>query len=107
LKFERIIKLNDHFISSGTTHATVEDVLLFTKEFTVEDITSDPLLIQLLKLPDIKTFIKELCEEQDLKVIWTLTESNHSITCYGKDKKAVQDLMDINSSVLKSYFKEC
>jgi hypothetical protein len=75
--------------------AAVNDVQLLTKDFAVEDITLDPLLIQLLKLPDIKKFIKELCEEQDLKVIWTLTESNNSITCYGKDKKAVQDLVDV------------
>ena len=76
-------------------HAAVGDVDIFIKKFAVEDITLDPLFIQLLKLPDIKKFIKESCEEQDLKVIWTLTESNHSITCYGKDKKAVQDFNDV------------
>jgi hypothetical protein len=40
--------------------AAVNDVHLFTKDFAAEDITLDPLLIQLLKLPDIKTLIKEL-----------------------------------------------
>jgi hypothetical protein len=81
--------------------AAVDDVHLFTKDFAVKDITLDPLLIELLKLPDIKTFIKELCEKQDLKVIWILTESNHSITCYCKDKKAVQDFSDVLSHNLE------
>jgi hypothetical protein len=76
-------------------HATVEDVHLFTKDFAVEDITLDALLIQLLKPPDIKTFIKKLCEEQDLKVIWTLSELNNKITCHCKDRKAEQDLYDV------------
>ena len=75
--------------------AAAEDVHSFTKDFAVEDITLDPLLIQLLKLPDIKTFIKELCEEQDLKVIWTLSELNNTITCHCKDRKAVQDFSDV------------
>ena len=88
--------------------AAVNDVQLLTKDFAVEDITLDPLLIQLLKLPDIKMFLKELCEEQDLKVIWILTESNHCITCYCKDKKAVQDLMDVLTQNLdkKTYSKQ-
>ena len=81
--------------SHVNVHATVEDVHLFTKDFAVEDITSDPLLIQLLKLPDIKTFIKKLCEEKGLNVIWTLSELNNRITCHCKDRKAVQDLMDV------------
>ena len=76
-------------------HATVEDVHLFTKDFAVADITLDALLTQLLKLPDIKTFIKKLCEEQDLKVIWTLSELNNKITCHCKDRKAEQDLYDV------------
>ena len=75
--------------------AAVDDVYLFTKDFAVEDITLDPLLIQLLNLPDIKTFIKKLCEEKGLKVIWTLSESNNKITCHCKDRKAVQDLKDV------------
>jgi hypothetical protein len=40
--------------------AAVDDVHLFTKDFAVEDITLDPLFIQLLKLPDIKTFFSRL-----------------------------------------------
>jgi hypothetical protein len=76
-------------------HAAVEDVDIFTKKFAVEDIELDPLLIQLLKLPDIKTFIKKLCEEQDLKVIWTLSELNNRVTCHCKDQKAVQDFSDV------------
>jgi hypothetical protein len=70
-------------------------VHLFTKEFTVEDITVDPLLIQLLKLPDIKTFLKKLCEEQDVKVIWTLSELNNTLICHCKDRKAVLDFCDV------------
>ena len=76
-------------------HAAVEDVDIFTKTIAVEDIELDPLLIQLLNLQDIKTFIKKLCEEQDLKVIWTLSELNNRITCHCKDRKAVQYFSDV------------
>jgi hypothetical protein len=76
-------------------HAAVEDVDIFIEKFAVEDIELDPLLIQLLKLQDIKTFIKKLCEEQDLKVIWILSELNNRITCHCKDRKAVQDFSDV------------
>ena len=76
-------------------HAAVEDVDIFIEKFAVEDIELNPLLIQLLKLQDIKTFIKKLCEEQDLKVIWTLSELNNRITCHCKDRKAVQDFSDV------------
>jgi hypothetical protein len=88
-------------------HATVEDVHLFTKDFIVEDIELDPLLIQLLKLPDIKTFLKKLCEEQDVKVIWTLSELNNTLTCHCKDRKAVLDVWDVfqHSLEKKTYSK--
>jgi hypothetical protein len=76
-------------------HAAVEDVDIFIEKFAVEDIELDPLLIQLVKLQDIKTFIKKLCEEQDLKVIWTLSELNNTITCHCKDQKEVQDFSDV------------
>ena len=76
-------------------HAAVEDVDIFIEKFAVEDIELDPLLIQLVKLQDIKTFIKKLCEEQDLKVIWTLSELNNRVTCHCKDQKAVQDFSDV------------
>jgi phosphopantetheine adenylyltransferase len=82
--------------------AAVDDVHLFTKDFAVKDITLDPLLIELLKLPDIKTFIKELCEKQDLKVIWILTESNHSITaaCTSSRLSPQKDIIDLTSSIV-------
>jgi hypothetical protein len=76
-------------------HAAVEDVDIFTKTIAVEYIELDPLLIQLLKLQDIKTLIRKLCEEQDLKVIWTLSELNNTITCHCKDRKAVQYFSDV------------
>ena len=76
-------------------HTAVEDVDIFTKNFAVKDIELDPLLIQLLQLQDIKTFVRNLCEEQDLKVIWTPSELNNRITCYCKDRKAVQDFSDV------------
>jgi hypothetical protein len=76
-------------------HAAVEDVDIFTKTIAVKDIELDPLLIQLLKLQDIKTLIRKLCEEQDLKIIWTLSELNNTITCHCKDRKAVQNFSDV------------
>ena len=76
-------------------HATVEEMDLFTQDFAFPVIKLDPLLIKLLKLQDIKTFIEKLCKEQDLKVIWILSELNSTITCYCKDKKAVQDFRDV------------